>query len=140
MKSDTSSVAAVAPAAFVDAHVMKRARKSKNGAAALREIKKLQSTDKHVIPRESLRRLIAETVQSIDPELCVAVDAVEALRTAAESTLAQVFSLAGALSNELSKKSTVEPAAFRAAVNLLTSDHLFSTAGVTPGALTAPLV
>jgi histone H3/H4 len=114
-------------------------RKAKPGKVALREIKKLQATDKHVVPRESMRRLIAEIVQGRHAGMCVAADAVEALRVAAEAALTQTFGLAGALATDLQKKDTVDLASFRAAANILTSEHLFSTAGAASGSLTAPL-
>ena len=116
------------------------ARKRRTAGKALGEIKKYQISDKHVVPRESIRRFIAETVQSLKADYRISASAVDALRTASEAAIAQAFGLAAAMSNELAKKDTVDLASFRAAVNILNSDHLFSTAGISSGALTAPLV
>jgi hypothetical protein len=117
-----------------------RARRAKPGRKALSEIKKLQSTpDKHIVPRESLRRFIAEVVQNYGTDYCISAEAVEALRVAAESELVQTFGLAGSLSNEVAKKDTVDLASFRAAANILNADHKFSTAGVVAGSLTSRL-
>jgi len=115
-------------------------RKSKPGKAALREIKKLQTgSDRMVIPRESIRRYIAEVVQGWSTDMRVSGEAVEALRTAAEAALTQTFGLAGALANDLQKKDTVDLASFRVAANILNSEHLYGTAGVASGSLTMPL-
>lgn len=116
-------------------------RKAKNGRKALREIKQFQTknVDKHLIPRESIRRFIAEVVQTIDPEMRIASQAVEALRTAAEANMTQNFALAGSLANELSKKDTVDLPQFRVAANILLNEHRWSTAGLASGALMAPL-
>lgn len=112
-------------------------RRRKAGRVAESEIKKLQKSDKSALRREPFRRLVAEVVQSINPELFVAKDAVEALRTAAEAAISQAFGLAGALTTELSKKDTVDLPQFRAAVNILNNDHIFGPAGLVAGALTA---
>lgn len=115
-------------------------RRWKSGTVALREIKKLQKNEKHVIPRETIRRCITEIVHTLKTDCLVASDAVEALRTAAEAALSQTFGLAGALCSEISKTRTVDLAEFRAAANILHKDHIFSTAGLAAGALTATLV
>lgn len=115
------------------------ARRARPGRKAVSEIKKYQANDKHVVPRESLRRYIAEIVQSYKTEYCISAEAVEALRTAAEAALTQTFSLAGALSNEIARKDTVDLASFRAAANILHTDHLLGTAGVASGTLTSPI-
>jgi len=118
---------------------IKQRRRAKPGRKALADIKKIQKTDAHVVPREAIRRYIAEVVQGLGADLCIASDAVDALRTAAEAALTQTFGLAGSLANELSGKDTVDVPQFRAAANILFNDHVLSTAGLASGALTAHL-
>ena len=127
---------AAPPAAAAPANLRRRA---KPGRKALADIKKIQKTNNHVIPREAIRRYIAEVVQGLGGELCIATEAVEALRTVAEAAITQTFGLAGSLANELSGKDTVGLSQFRAAANILFSDNVLSTAGLSSGALTAPL-
>jgi histone H3/H4 len=91
------------------------------------------------IPRESIRRYIAEVVQDRGIDLRVSSEAIEALRTAAEASLTQTFGLAGALANDLQRKDTVDVASFRVAANILNAEHLYGTAGVASGSLTMSL-
>ena len=140
MKPETDAPAMESSIPAESTKPLRRTRRAKPGKAALREIKKLQTNDKFVVPRESLRRYIAEVLQGINPELCLAVEAVEAIRVAAETTLTQTFGLAGALTTDLQKKDTIDLASFRAAANILNSEHVFSTGGVVSGALTSPLM
>jgi histone H3/H4 len=136
MKSESPVTMDDAPPATI----VRIRRKSKPGKAALREIKKLQNAStKMVVPRESIRRYIAELVQDRKPDMRVSTEAVEALRTAAEAALTRTFGLAGALANDLQKKDTVDVSAFRMAANILNSEHLYSTAGVASGSMTMPL-
>jgi len=114
-------------------------KRQKPGRKAMREIKHLQTNEKYVVPRESIRRYIAELVQEKGSELRVSQDAVDALRTAAEAVLTQTFALAGTLSSEIAKKETVDLPHFRMAANILLREDRYSTAGAVSGALLAPL-
>jgi hypothetical protein len=70
MSDENAAAAAVVDQPSAAAPKPRAPRKAKPGKVALREIKKLQATDKHVVPRESMRRLVAEIVQGRHAGMC----------------------------------------------------------------------
>lgn len=105
----------------------KKKRKLKSGTKALRDIRKIQKSDKPVLPRAPFKRLIKEIMDAREPGMRITSSAVDALREQAEQQLTAIFSLAQALEIDVGHRITLSPKTYRVAVNLMMSDYLVST-------------
>jgi histone H3/H4 len=115
----------------LDGKVSARKRKVKQGRRALYEIKKYQHlSDKPILPKESLRRVIMEIIHDQRSSFHLTGDALDALREISEQVIAQTFALAQTLTSDIGHRETISTKEFRVAANLIFNPSSYSTAGI----------
>lgn len=73
---------------------LKKKKRWRSGTVALREIKKLQKTVHHLIPKRSFYRVVKEIAQTMNVDSMMTVSAVDALQEAAEAYMIDYFRIA----------------------------------------------
>lgn len=95
----------------------KRKMRKKSRARALRkEMRRLQSSDKHMIPKATMQRIIRAIADDISPEGTSprwTVEAIEQIQTAAEDYVHSLFTSAYELTTRVGGRQTIRPAELR---------------------------
>lgn len=109
----------------------KKKRRFKSGTRALMEIRKYQRSDKPVVPRAPLKRLVLEILHELHPEFRLSSVSVDALRDIAESEMTKTFSLASELDINIGRRKTLTAKAFKMAARLIRSPEATAAGGCT---------